>query len=119
MFMNKINDSKVNPVYAVNIVKDGKCNFRVIDRNNYKDKLQNLIPNDDALLPFVGLYFEVNPESLANDLPGIQEVVEHPINKKRMSLRSAIINLNDNHRWTREKIADWIETLENQSRFKF
>lgn len=28
------------------------------------------------------------------------------------SIGSAIINLNDKHRWTRERIANWVETFE-------
>jgi hypothetical protein len=30
----------------------------------------------------------------------------------RFSLVTAITHLNDAHRWTRERIADWVETLE-------
>lgn len=28
---------------------------------------------------------------------------------------SAVLHLNDNHRWTREQIADWVETIEPQA----
>lgn len=31
---------------------------------------------------------------------------------ERWSLDTMITHLNDNHRWTREKIADWVETVE-------
>lgn len=31
---------------------------------------------------------------------------------KRASLRHVIIHLNDAHRWTREEIADWLDTLD-------
>lgn len=34
------------------------------------------------------------------------------------SLRSTIIHLNDHHKWTRERIADWLETLDHDLTFK-
>ena len=30
------------------------------------------------------------------------------------TVQSTIVHLNDDHRWTREQIADWIETLEKK-----
>ena len=33
-------------------------------------------------------------------------------------LRDTIIHLNDQHGWTRERIADWLETLDHDLRFK-
>lgn len=33
----------------------------------------------------------------------------HPVN-----LGTAIVHLNDEHRWTREQIADWVATIESQ-----
>jgi hypothetical protein len=35
-------------------------------------------------------------------------------NKTTTFLRDAIVYLNDQMRWTREQIADWVETIENQ-----
>lgn len=48
----------------------------------------------------------------SNSLPGVNEVVRHPVTGNRRTLARTIINLNDEHRWTREQIADWIETLD-------
>jgi hypothetical protein len=39
--------------------------------------------------------------------------VRHPVNKADgWPLRKVIMDLNDNHGWTREAIADWLETLD-------
>jgi hypothetical protein len=57
-------------------------------------------------------------DSRVDELPGVDELVKHPISKREMPLGSAIINLNDQHKWTREKIADWIETLDIDITFK-
>ena len=32
----------------------------------------------------------------------------------RIDIEGIIFHLNDAHRWTREDIADWVETIENQ-----
>lgn len=49
---------------------------------------------------------------LAGDLPGINNRVKNPEEGTEDSLYSVIINLNDTHKWTRERIADWIESLD-------
>lgn len=53
-----------------------------------------------------------DPASLAARLPGANQVVKHPVTGKDNLLHATIINLNDFHKWTREAIADWIETLD-------
>jgi hypothetical protein len=39
------------------------------------------------------------------------KVVEHPVGGSQMSLAGTIIDLNDQHRWTRPQIADWLESI--------
>lgn len=34
----------------------------------------------------------------------------------RFNIASTIFHLNDDHRWTREQIADWVETIEHAHR---
>lgn len=34
---------------------------------------------------------------------------------RKMTLSSAVIHLNDAHKWTREAIADWVETVERRA----
>lgn len=51
-------------------------------------------------------------------LPGLDEIVVHPVFKNKDSLRRVVISLNDSHRWSREQIADWLETLDVDITFK-
>lgn len=51
-------------------------------------------------------------------LPGLDEKVKHPVDGGMGTLRITIIHLNDTHKWTREQIADWLETLDVDIRFK-
>ena len=41
-------------------------------------------------------------------------MVEYPTNKSRCCLFTAILFLNDNERWSREQIADWVASVEPQ-----
>lgn len=50
-------------------------------------------------------------------LPALKEQVKHPITGLTLDLQSAIIQLNDVQKWTREQIADWLETLDIDIRF--
>lgn len=40
--------------------------------------------------------------------------VEHPVNGKFLPLMHVIIELNDTQKWSREQIADWLDTLPKQ-----
>jgi len=51
-------------------------------------------------------------------LPGLNARVKHPVTKEEAPIKDIIINLNDYHKWTREAIADWLETLDVDLRFK-
>jgi hypothetical protein len=53
------------------------------------------------------------PYNYVSQIPGLQTIVQNPVNKSQMaSLEGIIIDLNDTHGWTREEIADWLETLD-------
>jgi len=51
-------------------------------------------------------------EIYANDLPGVNEEVKNPVTGEETRLFRVIINLNDKQQWTREQIADWLDTLD-------
>jgi hypothetical protein len=51
-------------------------------------------------------------------LPGLSAKVKHPVTKSEGIIKDIIINLNDYHKWTREAVADWLETLDVDLRFK-
>lgn len=51
-------------------------------------------------------------------LPGVKEIVKNPVTGTKATLERVIINLNDQQKWTREQIADWLETLDIDISFK-
>lgn len=52
-----------------------------------------------------------DPSTLASKLPGVSGLKAlHPVTKKEGTLHTIIISLNDSYGWTREAIADWIES---------
>lgn len=53
-----------------------------------------------------------------NNLPGVTKEVKHPTTGDFCLIKDIIINLNDVQMWTREEIADWLETLDVDLRFK-
>ena len=44
--------------------------------------------------------------------------VKHPVTGYFGTLSSTVINLNDSHEWTREQIADWLDSLDEQPYFE-
>jgi hypothetical protein len=58
-------------------------------------------------------------------MPGLREYVNHPILKDRKTkqpirrpVESIIIDLNDTYKWSREQVADWLDTLDVDLTFK-
>lgn len=50
-----------------------------------------------------------HPSALSHKLPGVDIIAVNPVNGVKSTLHSTIINLNDEHKWSREDIAQWIE----------
>lgn len=63
-----------------------------------------------------------HPSMLSHKLPGMLEKVDCPACNKQVysttDLRNQIIHLNDTHKWTRNQVADWLETLDIDLAFK-
>lgn len=53
-----------------------------------------------------------SPSHLSSKLPGIHNWVKHPVTHHETNLSSAIMSLNDAYKWSRDAIADWIESLD-------
>lgn len=53
-----------------------------------------------------------SPADYAAQIPGLFVEVKNPVNGKCATIHDIIIELNDAHRWTRDQIADWLETLD-------
>lgn len=51
-------------------------------------------------------------------LPGLSAQVKHAVTGRLCRLEDAIISLNDQHGWSREQVADWLETLDVDITFK-
>jgi hypothetical protein len=60
----------------------------------------------------------IDPSDAAQWVPGLLEKVKNPVNGVQDTVQSIIINLNDAHKWTREAIADWLESLDVDLEFK-
>lgn len=58
-------------------------------------------------------YVPSTRETLAGLFPGLDHMLDCPAcdDTTGWSLTNTIIHLNDDHEWTRERIADWLETL--------
>ena len=64
----------------------------------------------------VTTYYGILAEN-AHNLPGYRRLIVHPITFQKEDMYSVITSLNDHYRWTREQIADWLDTLEKCPRF--
>jgi hypothetical protein len=107
------------------------ANSNIADPYDYVFENDKLHPG--GLVHSPGLVIE-HSNSLGRDervdkLPGIKEIVKHPVyktTKKEVGhgitgywrLESTIIDLNDQHNWTREQIADWLDSLDIDIRFR-
>ncbi len=67
---------------------------------------------------YTGIKPPSDPERLSQRLPGVNEVGTNPVTGKKGVLWNVIQHLNDRDKWTREQIADWVETLDIDIRFK-
>ena len=89
-----------------------------IDDRDYVDEVLkgfNLTP--DCLLKIKKTIFSISYRRddaavLAELLPGVHGIHKNPVTGHSGTLMSIIMNLNDGQKWTREAIADWVETLD-------
>jgi hypothetical protein len=68
--------------------------------------------------PAADVYHDNGEDNRVDELPALNEMVIHPVMKQKMALKRVIISLNDGQKWTREQIADWLETLDIDISFK-
>ena len=52
--------------------------------------------------------------TLSEQWPFTNIFIPHPVGQTRIPVYAILYNLNDHHRWTRERIADWVATIEPQ-----
>lgn len=88
-----------------------------------KEKIKDLLNREavdtdlsDRILSLIYVGDQDDPAALASSLPGVQLETKHPVNGELSKLFNIIIDLNDRKQedkgrsWTREEIADWIES---------
>lgn len=46
--------------------------------------------------------------------PFLNKPVAHPVTQQRRAMWDVVTTLNDIYGWTRERIADWVETIERE-----
>lgn len=49
---------------------------------------------------------------LIDACPGLDKEVKHPLTGQVRAVRRIVMNLNDEHNWTYQQIADWLDTLD-------
>jgi hypothetical protein len=82
---------------------------QLLDNGNVDEVLKN------AILKAIG--YKVNATSssdlstMSKSLPGVDLMVKHPVSGEVDKLWSIAINLNDQYKWKRESVADWIESV--------
>jgi hypothetical protein len=96
-------------------VKDAPTNLHELITNLNRSFKAKLGTGQDEFLRHPGLRQKVScPTKVEED---INCPYYHPSQPSTDDLQTMIIHLNDNHRWTREAIAEWIDTLEDQPVF--
>lgn len=106
---------------------NGSIEFSIMLRNASKEDLETFIQEnlsgiEEPILNIMRENFVVtkrlvdkksdDPGQLAKFLPGVDNEVVNPATKKKDTLFRTIIELNDTHKWSRDAIADWIESLD-------
>ena len=97
----------------------------VYSGDDMKFNIGGIVQSGDQSMPFVDHAHELSVAS--KSLPGIFEQVKMPCtcyngdeegNEPVAPIRDIIMHLNDQHKWPREEIADWLETLDVDLAFK-
>jgi hypothetical protein len=103
---NGLNPNTVLPML------DGKA---LTKKQFYNDFAQDFVPVGYNTGGFIennnSKWFERRASAFSTKEIFFQEV-KHPVANITYPLRKVIMDLNDNHGWTREQIADWLETLD-------
>lgn len=76
------------------------------------ERIQARLRNDYKVIRNVLDERQDDPSILAKFLPGVTNEVTHPVNGETSTLFHVIIDLNDTCKWSRDAIADWIESFD-------
>lgn len=103
-----------------------KCPLDMAEEKQVYADILKTLNNGSPASAYANTYSGDNFSTLAYELPAVRSMVKHPpmgdplsyVGKllkckghEEADLMSMVIHLNDQHKWTREKIADWIDEL--------
>lgn len=99
--------------------------YRVVKAKDLDKHINSLVPNDlderyvkdfrRAVRENWYYLFSIHnsgPSDYEAQIPGLFVKVKNPVSGETQAIRDIIINLNDYSGWSREAIADWLETLD-------
>lgn len=83
--------------------------FLSAERDVIRNFLAKNIENDGIKKPTFISNFPLEAKSIK----GIRDLALNPVTQRPATIYSIVIELNDTYKWTRERIADWLDTLDN------
>lgn len=96
---------------------------RILSAHHFSDYANQTIMEDISVFideckvkeesPFVSVWYM---ERLARELPGMNEVAQCPVCLNSDTLFINIQHINDKHKWPREAIADWLDSLADEGK---
>jgi len=112
-------------ITVINQILDEMFNTKYVKFVNYNKGGMVKSSNHDGLYSQGGAKYKLaspRPSEL-DTFPGLKMLVKYPVKNSTMlvgsmTLERTIIALNDTEKWTREQIADWLETLDVDITFK-
>lgn len=84
---------------------------KLLDKEGISDEVKKAIIKSIGFTILGKMPKSNSHADLSRYLPGVDLVVKHPVTGESNKLWNIVINLNDHYRWTREAIADWIESV--------
>lgn len=114
-------DSKVSLIGSYNqLIKDHiKSKALAFLHDELTAALDETLPTEEELKsggPVTNFVGNFSGAPVVSDLkkyfPALSKYVQHPEAEGEHPLADIIVDLNDRHDWTREQIADWMETLD-------
>lgn len=97
--------------------------IRLVLHDENKDQflaaVKGTFPNEnhDRVESIVYSLLFVDPSVLSQSIPGIMNKTTNPVTGETGTFWQIIQRLNDSTDWTREQIADWLDTCDNAPKF--
>lgn len=129
--LRRLSNNENGKRFAVSVWKNDKPSIiLIVDKSNwksvvtiineyvYEDKIKSITDVAETTgHRILWFHYKIEPSVIVNKIDGINQIVKNPVNGKSQNLSSVIMDLNDTAGWSREQIADWLDTLDNQPKF--